>query len=112
MKRNATTSASSSYSSSLTVVGPPRRDKSLGTHWTCRSSFPTSKGIASAVLVYCKTAPAIRPLSSSLISTPDGSVRDKEEDRSKMGFVGGRVDHSYDVCGTFDATAEVKVLLL
>ena len=29
-----------------------------------------------------------------------------------MGFVGARVDHSYDVCGTLDVTAEGKVLLL
>lgn len=29
-----------------------------------------------------------------------------------MGFVGERVDHSYDVCGTFDAMAEGRVLLL
>lgn len=62
--------------------------------------------------MYCKTALAIKPLSNSLISAPEGSVRDKEEDRSNMGFVGARVDHSYDVCGTFDATAEGKVLLL
>ena len=110
MKRNST-SASSSYSSSL-IVGPSSRDKSLGTHCTCSSSFPTSKGIASAVLVYCKTAPAIRPLSITLLSTPEGSVKDKEEDRSNTGFVGVRVDHSYDVCEAFDETAEGKVLLL
>lgn len=29
-----------------------------------------------------------------------------------MGFVGARVDHSYDVCETFDAAVEGKVLLL
>lgn len=28
-----------------------------------------------------------------------------------MGFVGVRVDHSYDVCEAFDETAEGKVLL-
>lgn len=86
-------------------------DRSLGTHWTCSSNFPTSKGIASAVLVYCKTAPAIRPLTSSLISTPEGSVKDKEEDRSNMGFVGARVDHSYDACA-LDVMPEGKLLLL
>ena len=29
-----------------------------------------------------------------------------------MGFVVARVDHSYDVCETFDVAAEGKVLLL
>lgn len=43
---------------------------------------------------------------------PEGSVKDKEEDRSNIGFVGARVDHSYDVCETLDVTADGKVLLL
>jgi len=104
MKRNVT-SASLSYSSSLTV-GPPRRDKSLVTHWICSRSSPTAKGVTSAVVMYCKTAPAIKHLSSGLISTPEGPVRDKEGGRLNMGFAGGRVDHSYGVCRTFDGTTE------
>ena len=64
------------------------------------------------MLVYCKTAPAIKPLSSNLTSTPEGSVKDKEEVRSNTGFVGTRVDHSYDVCETLDVTADDETLLL
>ena len=37
-------------------------------------------------------------------------MKDKEEDRSNIGFVGARVDHSYDVGEAFDVTAEGKAL--
>lgn len=63
------------------------------------------------MLVYQKTAPAIKSLSNGLIPMPEGSGRDKWGGRLNMGFVGGRIDHSYDICRTFDGTAEGAISL-
>jgi hypothetical protein len=44
-----------------------------------------------------------------LISTPEGSGKDNEEDKSSIGFVDARVDHSYEA---FGVTVEGNMLLL
>lgn len=92
--QNLTVRTTSSSSSTISVGGSGS-PASLGTHCTCNNNFPTSHGIAIAVLVYCMTADASNELRSSLTSIPV-SLRSSEGDKSNMDLELGReAFHSY-----------------
>ena len=89
MQYNVRTSDDSSSSSSNggTFSNSPA---SFGTHCTCSSSFPTSQGIAIAVLVYCSTADATSALNKSVALIPVGSDRSSDGERSKIELCAAR----------------------
>lgn len=79
-----TSSATSSVAGSVSSIC----SASLGTHCTCKRHFPTSHGIAMAVVVYPSAAVAMSVLRRRPKSSPPGSASPGES--SKIEFCTGR----------------------